>query len=244
MVDSPKIVSTLNSDRISHILHKKGIAVVNQPVVTLTPKHQNWPSEFIETDSVRSSWPYLVLTSPFAARCAVEVSGENQDINRIQWLAIGEGTARACFRMGVTVSICAQARNAKELAAFIMEKIPTSTPLMLPRSDVGSSYLLEELTRNGYDVTAWIGYENQVKKVPQIELDMDDVLLLSSPSSAMAWVENGLPIPTNILCMGLSTQKQVEQLPSFSQSYVEVLDGPTVEFITSWWNQRSDNDAS
>ncbi|MBQ70797.1 MAG: hypothetical protein CMA65_04830 [Euryarchaeota archaeon] len=244
MVDSPKIVSTLNSDRISHILHKKGIAVVNQPVVTLTPKHQNWPSEFIETDSVRSSWPYLVLTSPFAARCAVEVSGENQDINRIQWLAIGEGTARACFRMGVTVSICAQARNAKELAAFIMKKIPTSTPLMLPKSDIGSSYLAEELTRHGYDVTAWVGYENQIKKVPHVELESNDVLLLSSPSSAMAWVENGLPIPTNILCMGLSTQKQVGQLAPFSQSSVEVLDGPTVEFITSWWNQRRDEDAS
>ena len=244
VMDSPKIISTLNSDRISHILHKKGIAVVNQPVVSLTPKPQNWPSEFIEPDSPRSSWPYLVLTSPFAARCAVEVSGENQDINRIQWLAIGEGTARACFREGVTVSICAQARNAKELAGFIISKIPSNTPLMLPKSDIGSSYLAEELTRHGYDVTAWVGYENQIKKVPHVEFESNDVLLLSSPSSAMAWVENGLPIPTNILCMGLSTQKQVGQLAPFSQSSVEVLDGPTVEFITSWWNQRRDEDAS
>ncbi len=243
-VDSPKIVSTLNSDRISHVLDKKGIAVVNHPVVSLIPKSQNWPTEFIKRGSPRSSWPYLILTSPFAARCAVEVSGENQDINRIQWLAIGEGTARACFRLGVTVSICAQARNAKELAAFIIEKIPSETPLMLPRSDIASPYLFDELTAHGFDVTAWVGYENQVKNVPNIELDEKDVLLLSSPSSAAAWVENGLPIPTNILCMGLSTQKQVRQLASFSQSTVEVLEGPTVEFITSWWQKRRVNDAS
>ena len=244
-IEGPKIVSTLNSDRLSLLLQSKGIPVVNQPVVTLSPNYSNWPSQFLEPNSPRSSWPYLVLTSPFAARCAVEISQKNKDIKRIQWMAIGEGTARACFRLGVTVSVCAQARNSKEFAKFIIEKIPRSTPLLLPRSDVAPSFLNDVLTSEGYDVSVWTGYENQMKSVSTVDIESEkDTLLLSSSSSARSWVENGLPIPTNILCMGQSTKEHIETLPQFSQSVVEVLDGPTAEFISKWWNKRGEIDAN
>ena len=243
--EGPKIVSTLNSDRLSLLLQSKGIPVVNQSVVTLSPNYSNWPSQFLDPNSNRSSWPYLVLTSPFAARCAVEISQNNEDIKRIQWMAIGEGTARACFRLGVTVSVCAQARNSKEFAKFIIDKIPKSTPLLLPRSDVAPSFLNDILTSEGYDVSVWTGYENQMKSVSTVDIDSEkDTLLLSSSSSARSWVENALPIPTNILCMGQSTKEHIETLPQFSQSVVEVLDGPTAEFISEWWNKRGEIDAN
>lgn len=100
-----KIISTLNSDRLANVLRNGGIDVVNTPVLNLQPLEKNWLSHFIDESTPRSNWPYLVLTSPFAAKCAVEVARQNGDLNRIQWLAIGEGTARACFRKGVTVSI-------------------------------------------------------------------------------------------------------------------------------------------
>ena len=244
-ITGPKIVSTLNSDRLSLLLQSKGIPVVNQPVVALSPIYSNWPSQFLDPNSNRSSWPYLVLTSPFAARCAVEISRKNEDIKRIQWMAIGEGTARACFRLGVTVSVCAQARNSKDFAKFIIEKIPKSTPLLLPRSDLAPSFLNDVLTSEGYDVSVWTGYENQTKSVSEVDIDSKkDTLLLSSSSSARSWVENALPIPTNILCMGQSTKEHLEALPEFSKSIVEVLDGPTAEFISEWWNKRGETDAN
>lgn len=245
LISGPKIVSTLNSDRLSLLLQSKGIPVVNQPVVTLSPIYSNWPSQFLDPDSNRSSWPYLVLTSPFAARCAVEISQQNEDIKRIQWMAIGEGTARACFRLGVTVSVCAQARNSKEFANFIIEKIPKSTPLLLPRSDVAPSFLNDVLTSEGYDLSVWTGYENQIKSVSKVDIDSEkDTLLLSSSSSARSWVENALPIPRNILCMGRSTKEHLETLPEFSKSIVEALDGPTEEFISRWWKKRGEIDGN
>ena len=234
----PKLISTLNSDRLARILQNQDINVINQPVIELVPKPEMWPKAFLDESSSRSSWPYLVLTSPFAAKCAIEVAKTNPDLNRIQWLAIGEGTARACFMRGVTVSICAKARDSEQLTRYIDNMIDRSTELMIPRSNVASGELVENLRKLGFTTTTWIGYENRSKAVGQIDVEGDDVLLLSSPSSARSWVENSLPIPRNILCMGKSSLEEIESLGYFSNSKVEILKGPTSDFVTEWWKQN------
>ncbi|MBL6732875.1 MAG: hydroxymethylbilane synthase [Candidatus Poseidoniaceae archaeon] len=233
--NGPKLISTLNSNRLARILQNDGINVVNQPVIELIPKADNWPSEFIDNSVSRSQWPYLVLTSPFAAKCAIEVAKTNGDLNRIQWLAIGEGTARACFMRGVTVSICAKSRDSVELTEFIKNKIERNITLMIPRSNVASTTFVDGLSELGFNVKTWVGYENQPKQVDKMPVADNDVLLLSSPSSARAWVENDLPIPKNILCMGKASQEEIESLQDFATSTVEVLQGPTAEFIAKWW---------
>jgi hypothetical protein len=63
----------------------------------------------------------------------------------------------------------------------------------------------------------------------------NDVLLLSSPSSAQAWMKNSLPIPKNILCMGKSSLVEIESMDYFADSEVEILKGPTAEFLSKWW---------
>ena len=234
----PKIISTLNSDRLARILQNNSINVINQPVIELVAKPENWPTSFLNDNTPRANWPYLVLTSPFAARCAVEVAEHNPDLKRIQWLAIGEGTARACFMRGVTVSICAQARNSVELVDYINRMISRDTTLMIPRSDVASSDLVDRLNALGFSTKSWIGYENRTKEIPAMPVSDDDVLLLSSPSSARAWVENSLPIPKNILCMGKSSLAEIDSLGYFTDSTVEILQGPTSEFVAKWWKEN------
>ena len=176
-----------------------------------------------------------MLTSPFAAKCALEVAKENDDLNRIQWLAIGEGTARACFKRGVTVSICAKARNSSELTQYIDQMIGRNIKLMVPRSNMASNELVDELMLLGFDVDSWVGYENKAKEIEGIEMGANDVLLLSSPSSAQAWMKNSLPIPKNILCMGKTSREEIASMEYFSGSTVEVLQGPTAKFIAKWW---------
>jgi len=234
----PKLISTLNSDRLATILQNDGINVVNKPVIELVSKPENWPKSFIDDDSSRSDWPYLILTSPFAAKCAIEVSKSNPDLNRIQWLAIGEGTARACFVRGVTVSICAKARDSIELIDYIDKNIDRKIRLMIPRSNVSNRNLSESLQELGFSTDSWVGYENRSKSVPTIDIRSDDVLLLSSPSSARAWVENSLPIPKSILCMGKSSLEEIDSLGYFSESTVEILKGPTAEFVSKWWKTK------
>ena len=234
----PKIISTLNSDRLARILQNNSINVINQPVIELVAKPEKWPTSFLNDNTPRANWPYLVLTSPFAAKCAVEVAKHNPDLKRIQWLAIGEGTARACFMRGVTVSICAQARNSVELVDYINRMISRDITLMIPRSDVATSDLVDQLNSLGFTTKSWIGYENRTKQIPAMPVSDDDVLLLSSPSSARAWVENSLPIPKNILCMGKSSLAEIDSLGYFADSTVEVLQGPTSEFVAKWWKEN------
>ena len=207
-------------------------------MIELVAKPENWPTSFLNDNTPRANWPYLVLTSPFAARCAVEVAEHNPDLKRIQWLAIGEGTARACFMRGVTVSICAQARNSVELVDYINRMISRNITLMIPRSDVASSDLVDRLNALGFSTKSWIGYENRTKQIPAMPVSDDDVLLLSSPSSARAWVENSLPIPKNILCMGKSSLAEIDSLGYFTDSTVEILQGPTSEFVAKWWKEN------
>jgi uroporphyrinogen-III synthase len=142
---------------------------------------------------------------------------------------------------GVTVSICAKSRNSRELTEFIDAKISRDTILMVPRSNVASNEFINGLMNLGFEVNSWIGYENNSIAIDSIEVGEDDVLLLSSPSSARSWVENSLPIPKNILCMGKASQEEIDSLGYFSESTVEVLQGPTAEFISKWWkNNRGD----
>ncbi|MDP6199802.1 MAG: uroporphyrinogen-III synthase, partial [Candidatus Poseidonia sp.] len=234
----PRYISTLNSDRISLVLSKNGVNMENVPVVDLVPRLDQWPVDFLQHYDGKSTWPYLVLTSPFAAKCAVEAAQSNADIGRIPWLAIGEGTARACFRLGITVAACARARNAEELAIYICERFETSTSLLIPRSNQASSQLEDRLRDAGFQVDAWIGYENRPKTLPKIAVQPEDVLVLSSSSSARSWAKNGLEAPHEILCMGENARDTIRSLDHFSGCRVSVLSGPTSEALINWWNEN------
>ena len=235
---SPRYLSTLNSDRISLVLSKNGVNMENIPVVDLVPRFENWPTNFLKDYGGKRTWPYLVLTSPFAAKCAVKAATSNADIGRIPWLAIGEGTARACFRLGVTVTACARARNARELADYIRDRFETSTGLLIPRSNRASPQLETALRDAGFPVESWLGYENSPKQMPSVEVHPEDVLVLSSSSSARSWAENGLRAPHEILCMGENARETIRSLDHFNGCRVSVLSGPTSEALIAWWKEN------
>ena len=241
LANTPRIISTLNSDRISSVLNQSNIPMKNLPVVELIPNFESWPKDFLSSRTSKKDWPYLILTSPFAAKCAIQISKQNHDIERIQWVAIGEGTARACFREGVTVAVCAKARNAEELLNFICSNLSTNTNLLLPRSNLASNDLENGLKEYGFEVKSWIGYENAPKSVENISVNPDDVLLLSSSSSAISWSQNGLDVPEQILCMGIKAKDTIKSLDCFKNSQVSVLEGPTTDYLIQWWKKFRGN---
>ncbi len=237
-INGPKFISTLNSDRISMVLANEGIEMTNISVIDLQPNLDAWPRDFLKQYKSKREWPYLVLTSPFSARCAILAAESNPDIARIKWVAIGEGTARACFRRGVTVAICAKARNSKEFLDYICSNIDTKTQLLIPRSSVAPTEFVLQLSDAGYDVVDWVGYENKPKNVESTPVANDDVLVISSSSSAISWAENGLKTPNEIICMGNNTADTILSLEHFKNCNVSVLEGPTTEYLTKWWNQN------
>jgi len=106
---------------------------------------------------------------------------------------------------------------------------------MVPRSNMASNEFVDSLNTLGFNVQSWVGYENKAKEIEGIDMGANDVLLLSSPSSAQAWMKNSLPIPKNILCMGKTSREEIASMEYFSESTVEVLQGPTAKFIANWW---------
>ena len=239
--NGPRIISTLNSDRISSVLYQSNIPMKNLPVVELRPNFESWPKDFLAPFDSKKDWPYLVLTSPFAAKCAIQISKQNPDIARIQWIAIGEGTARACFREGVTVAICAKSRNSEELLHYIKTTLPSTTKLLIPRSNLASHDLENGLEGYGFDVKSWTGYENSPKSVENLTVNPDDVLLLSSSSSAISWSHNQLDAPKQVLCMGVKAMETINSLDCFKNSQVSVLEGPTTDYLIQWWNKNRGN---
>ena len=236
--NGPRYVSTLNSDRISRVLASHDVPMENVPVVDLVPLLDHWPSAFLQAFPSKRDWPYLVLTSPFAAKCAVAAAKVHPDIGRIPWLAIGEGTARACFRLGVTVAVCARARNARELGTYIVEHFNSSTTFFLPRSDLAAPELEQTLCDAGFGVTSWVGYENKPKDMAPVDIKPLDVLVLSSASSARSWAENDLKVPHEILCMGENARTTILSLDHFSEARVSVLSGPTSDSLVEWWQEH------
>ena len=112
--------------------------------------------------------------------------------------------------------------------------------MIIPRSNVANNSLAESLEDLGFKVKSWIGYVNKSKVVSKFDVNSKDVLLLSSPSSARAWAENSLPIPRSILCMGKTSLEAIESMGYFEDSEVEILKGPTAEFVAKWWKERRD----
>ena len=163
---------------------------------------------------------------------------EIPDLGKIQWLAIGSGTARSCFRHGNPASICANASNSKELENYIKENIPSNVNLLIPRSSVGNNNMANNLKTAGFTVNSWVGYENSGKNVEFDEMNAQDVLLISSPSSAKSWDSNQLPVPDTVLCMGLTTKTEIQNIERFNNTEVIVLDGPVTESISLWWSEN------
>lgn len=242
---SSRLISTLNSERMANKLNDKGIEVVNIPVIELKEIRKNWPEFNLDTSLPREEWPIMVLTSPFASRCASKMVDYIPDLAKIQWLAIGAGTARSCFQNGNPASMCANAKNSRELEDYIKDNIPTNVELLIPRSSAGNELMKNNLEMFGYSVISWIGYENSGKVVNLEEVKNEDVLLISSPSSAKSWDQNELPVPDVVICMGTTTKTEIQNIERFNNTELIVLDGPVTESVSVWWNdnRRRKNEA-
>jgi len=233
-----KLVTTLTSRRLSTQLINSGVQTVDVPVVELSSLPREWPSDFIGPYTEKSRWPILVLTSPFAAKCALEVADTNPDIARIEWLAIGEGTHKACFEAGVTVSYCGMSRDSEQLVEYISQNISNESELYIPRSSKSDKVFTDSLVSQGFRVRSWTGYENVPMTIEDIAIGQEDVLLISSSSSAKSWANNNLKIPKNILSMGKKTTETIETTPYFKGAEIHTLDGPTLDYILGFWESR------
>jgi len=162
------------------------------------------------------------------------------DLARLPWAALGRGTALAALERGHTVAFCAEAEDGAGFAEALLEALDPEIPLLLPRSDQARPALLEALKAAGRKVQAWTAYRTTPAPVDPIEVEENDVLLVTSPSAIRAWHSSGHAVPGHVLCMGEASERALHDHPEFQDTTVHRLHGPSAEALRTWWKTHTE----
>ena len=49
---------------------------------------------------------------------------------------------------------------------------------------------------------------------------------------------NELPVPDTVICMGTTTETEIQSIERFNNTELIVLDGPVTESIALWWRDN------
>ncbi len=230
-----RLITTASSSRLTDEAALSNVTVVNQQVLKFEHLADGWPKDIIPEGAPRRTWPWLLLSSPSAARMIIEGLHLCPDLARLPWAALGRGTALAALERGHTVAFCAEAEDGASFAAALIDALDPEVALLLPRSDQARPALLERLEAAGRQVQAWTAYRTMQADIEPIEVQASDVLLVTSPSAIRAWRGTGHSVPDNVLCMGEASERALREEDEFQTTSVHRLRGPSAEALRTWW---------
>ncbi len=230
-----RLITTASSSRLTDEAALSNVTVVNQQVLKFEHLTEGWPKDIIPEGAPRRTWPWLLLSSPSAARMIIEGLHLCPDLARLPWAALGRGTALAALERGHTVAFCAEAEDGASFAAALIDALDPEVALLLPRSDQARPALLERLEAAGRQVQAWTAYRTMQADIEPIEVQASDVLLVTSPSAIRAWRGTGHSVPDNVLCMGEASERALREEDEFQTTSVHRLHGPSAEALRTWW---------
>ena len=236
----PRLITTASSSRLTDEAALANVNVVHQRVLTFDVLGDHWPTDVVPEGTPRRLWPWLLLSSPSAARMVIEHLDVCPDLARLPWAALGRGTALAALERGHTVAFCAEAEDGADFAAALVDALDPEIPLLLPRSDQARPALLEDLKAAGREVQAWTAYRTMPAPVDPIEVEDEDVLLVTSPSAIRAWHSSGHAVPSHVLCMGEASERALLDHPEFQDTTVHRLHGPSAEALRTWWKTHTE----
>ncbi len=210
-----------------------------EPRALATP----WPAEAVDLSGPRRGWPWVLVSSPTAARILVQHMEMDELWGRLPWCALGEGTARELVGLGVPANLVASARDAGTFAQFVLHAIDASRPLFVPQSDRSSGALVSALESAGRSVRAWPAYaveERRLRGWPGVDAAPARVLF-TSPSQIDAARSQGLELPAECWALGESTAEALEQARTEIEAALEqpltlrTAASPTAEGVAALW---------
>ena len=230
-----RLITTASSSRLTDEAALSNVTVVHQQVLTFEHATEAWPRDVVPEGAPRRTWPWLLLSSPSAARMVIEGLHLCPDLARLPWAALGRGTALAALERGHTVAFCAEAEDGSSFASALIDAVNADVPLLLPRSDQARPGLLDGLIAAGRTVRAWTAYRTIQATIEPIHVDPNDVLLVTSPSAVRAWRGTGHSVPNHVLCMGEASERALHEEAEFQSTSVHRLHGPSAEALRLWW---------
>ena len=201
-----------------------------------------WPADRIDLDRPRRQWPWLLISSPSAARVVVERAVHDPTWGRLPWCALGEGTARALLAAGVPPNLAAGALDGRGLADYVARVLDPRCPLFVPHSARGGRSLIEALEAAGREVVAWPAYTvnpNPDLAWPGAWQAERARVLFTAPSAVAAFAASGLDWPGSCWAIGATT---ASALRNAGVDNVKCAQEPTGAGIERLWHEEVSGD--
>ena len=236
-VRPPDLVVTSGPAAVQRLtrLLDPAVRVAALPATAVEVFDTPWPADRIDLNRPRRQWPWLLVSSPTAARVVAARALREPAWGRLPWCALGEGTARALLAAGVPPNLAARASGGEEFARYAARVLDPHCPLFVPHSARGGTSLVEALEAAGRQVTAWQAYTvhpNDDLDWPQGWQAAHARVLFTAPSAVSAFVASGLDWPGSCWAIGAAT---AAALRSAGAGNVKCAQEPTAAGIERLW---------
>ncbi len=236
-VKLPDLVVTSGPATVQRLTRRldPAVRVAALPATAVEVFDTSWPADRIDLNRSRRQWPWLLVSSPTAARVVAERAVREPAWGRLPWCALGEGTARALLAAGVPPNLAARASGGSEFARYAARVLDPRCPLFVPHSARGGGSLVEALEAAGRQVTAWAAYTvhpNEDLDWPQGWQAAHARVLFTAPSAVSAFAASGLDWPESCWAIGAAT---AAALRSAGAGNVKCAEEPTAAGIERLW---------
>ncbi|MXX63441.1 MAG: hypothetical protein F4112_07245 [Holophagales bacterium] len=233
----PDLVVTSGPATVQRLTRRldPAIQVAALPATTVEVFDTAWPADRIDLNRPRRQWPWLLVSSPTAARVIAKRALREPAWGRLPWCALGEGTARALLAAGVPPNLAARASGGREFARYAARVLDPHCPIFVPHSARGGASLVEALEATGRQVTAWPAYTvhpNDDLDWPQGWQAADARVLFTAPSAVSAFAASDLDWPGSCWAIGAAT---AAALRSAGAGNVKCAQEPTAAGIERLW---------
>ena len=235
--ETPDLIVTSGPETVRRLTRRldPAIRVAALPATAVEVFDTPWPADRIDLSRPRRQWPWLLVSSPNAARVVAERAVREPVWGRLPWCALGEGTARALLAAGVPPNLAARASGGEEFARYAARVLDPRCPLFVPHSARGGASLVEALQAAGREVTAWAAYTvhpNDALDWPQGWQAAHARVLFTAPSAVSAFAASGLDWPGSCWAIGAAT---AAALRSAGAGNVKCAQEPTAAGIERLW---------
>ena len=239
--DTPDLIVTSIPTSVRRLTRRlaPGIRAAALPATALDVFDVSWPADRIDFDRPRRQWPWLLVSSPTAARVVAARAAREPIWGRLPWCALGEGTARALLAAGVPPNLAALAADGRGLADYAARVLDPRCRLFVPHSARGGRSLVEALEAAGRDVASWQAYTVR----PATDLVWPGGwqaararVLFTAPSAVAAWTASELDWPGSCWAIGATT---AAALLDAGAGNVKCAHEPTAAGIERLWNDEA-----
>ena len=219
-----------NGKLLKAILEDETLSSTTEALELPCIAHADGPDIARLEESLRdSSWDYLAVTSPEAARVVARV-WDHSTMSSIQVAAVGKATERELVNNGINVAFT----PSKAYAKVLVEELPgkEGTTLLYPASCKAATTLADGLLGRGFQVTRLNTYDTVSAKwsSEQSELGQQcEIVCFASPSSVHGWLQNsGENTSVLAACIGQTSATACRDL-GWDESNIFYPEAPGIE---------------